>query len=145
MLKLKIVAWTDKGVVQRVQLSSSPSFALHIEGPALPQLNRFIEAYLEKEEAPLPPLCTEQLTPFTQRVLGAAATLSFGKSCTYSELAAQIGLPKGPRAVGNALGRNPVPLLLPCHRILAKNGLGGFTGGLEIKSQLLNHECDHSQ
>ncbi len=140
MLNIKVVAWTQKGAVQRVQLSSSSSFALRIEGPALPELNRFIDAYLEKEEAPLPPVDTEQLTPFTQRVLEALSTLSFGKTCTYSDLAAQIGLPRGPRAVGNALGRNPVPLLLPCHRILAKSGLGGFTGGIEIKSQLLKHE-----
>jgi O-6-methylguanine DNA methyltransferase len=56
---------------------------------------------------------------------------------TYGELAARIGKPKAARAVGTALGANPVPLLVPCHRVVSTTGLGGFTGGLHIKKKLL--------
>jgi methylated-DNA-[protein]-cysteine S-methyltransferase len=58
---------------------------------------------------------------------------------TYSELAGKIGC-KGARAVGNALGKNPIPIIIPCHRVVAKKGIGGYSAGIEIKIRLLELE-----
>lgn len=87
------------------------------------------------------PVNLESLTPFTKKVLDHLYTLPFGETMSYMELASSIHKPKASRAVGNACGRNPLPLLIPCHRILAKSHhLGGFSGGLSIKKKLLLHE-----
>ena len=81
-------------------------------------------------------------TPFQKRVWKAISDIPAGEVLTYSELAEKVG--SGPRAVANACGANRLPLLIPCHRVVAKNGLGGFMqgidGGLKIKEWLLAHE-----
>jgi methylated-DNA-[protein]-cysteine S-methyltransferase len=81
-------------------------------------------------------------TAYQRIVWQAISAIPCGETRTYAELAQQIG--SGPRAVANACGANPFPLVVPCHRVLAKNGLGGFMqrfeGGLEIKKWLLAHE-----
>ena len=80
-------------------------------------------------------------TPFQQRVWDALRTISFGNTWSYAKLADAIGQPTAHRAVANANGRNPIPIAIPCHRVIASNGqLGGFSGGLEKKLRLLNHE-----
>lgn len=79
-------------------------------------------------------------TDFQHRVWSALLDIPSGQTVTYGELAARIGRPKAARAVGTALGANPVPLFVPCHRVVASNGLGGFTGGLAIKKRLLTTE-----
>ena len=126
--------------VEQVVLAPSKTFSYEVIGPKIAVLDTFIEAYLAKEQAPLPPLNLSSLTPFTQKVLKTLKTIPFGSTQTYSELAAQIGSPRGSRAVGGALGRNPFPLLLPCHRIVAKKDLGGFSLGLPLKQILLEYE-----
>jgi methylated-DNA-[protein]-cysteine S-methyltransferase len=81
-------------------------------------------------------------TPFQRRVWQAISAIPRGRVLTYGDIAAQIG--SGPRAVANACGANNLPLLVPCHRVVAKNGLGGFMqgnkDGLKIKIWLLKHE-----
>jgi len=80
-------------------------------------------------------------TPFQQRVLRELLAVPFGKLTTYGELAGRVGLAHGARAVGGAVGRNPLPIFIPCHRVVASGrGLGGFGGGLEWKERLLTHE-----
>ena len=75
---------------------------------------------------------------FTRRVLQATAKVPYGATATYKQVAAQAGSPLASRAAGNALGSNPIPIVVPCHRILhAGGGLGGYTGGLERKRLLL--------
>ena len=82
-----------------------------------------------------------QVTPFQRRVLQAAANIPMGQVITYGELAGRIGQPKASRAVGQALGRNPVPVVIPCHRIVGGGGgIGGYTGGLHVKRKLLELE-----
>jgi methylated-DNA-[protein]-cysteine S-methyltransferase len=76
--------------------------------------------------------------PFTQRVLRATARIPFGETSTYGAVAARAGAPRGARAAGNALGANPIPIVIPCHRVLRTGGaIGGYTGGLDIKRTLL--------
>ncbi len=80
-------------------------------------------------------------TDFQQTVWGQLLKIPFGKVWTYGELAKRVKRPKGARAVGQANGRNPIPVIVPCHRVVASGGaLGGFTGGLNVKRFLLDHE-----
>jgi methylated-DNA-[protein]-cysteine S-methyltransferase len=81
------------------------------------------------------------LSDFTRRVLSATAAIPYGRVASYREVAAAAGSPRGSRAAGNALGSNPLPIVLPCHRVLHSSGrLGGYTGGLERKRTLLTIE-----
>ncbi|GAB4580196.1 MAG: hypothetical protein Fur0022_29350 [Anaerolineales bacterium] len=86
------------------------------------------------------PFDIHTLTPFQQQVLLAALQIPRGQVYTYADIARKIGKPKAVRAVGQALGRNPVPIVIPCHRVVAANGkLGGYSGGggLATKRKLL--------
>ncbi|MFO7605968.1 MAG: methylated-DNA--[protein]-cysteine S-methyltransferase [Desulfurivibrionaceae bacterium] len=79
-------------------------------------------------------------TSFQRRVWRHLCRLGPGETITYGELAAAAGSPGGARAVGNACNRNPLALIIPCHRVVAANGLGGFAGDLRIKRKLLELE-----
>ena len=83
------------------------------------------------------PLELPRLTPFTQAVLDACAQLPWGTRATYRDLATLVGKPGATRAVGGALGRNPVPILIPCHRVISAHGIGGYTPGVDLKKILL--------
>ena len=77
-------------------------------------------------------------TAFQQRVWAALRAIPYGETCTYGELAAAIGSPNASRAVGMANHRNPISIVIPCHRVIGANGtLTGYAGGLEIKRTLL--------
>ena len=78
---------------------------------------------------------------FTRKVLRATSRIPFGRTLTYTEVALKAGSPRGSRAAGNALGSNPIPIVVPCHRVIhASGGLGGYTGGLDRKEFLLRLE-----
>jgi O-6-methylguanine DNA methyltransferase len=77
-------------------------------------------------------------TPFERRVWTEIKNIPFGETRSYAELAKRIGRPKAFRAVANACGKNPLPIIIPCHRVIASDGgIGGFTGGLALKRRLL--------
>ena len=79
--------------------------------------------------------------PFQQKVLKATKAIPFGKVATYRDVATKAGAPRGSRAAGNALGANPIPIVVPCHRVVRTGGgLGGYTGGLHRKEFLLELE-----
>lgn len=81
------------------------------------------------------------LLPFTKRVLKETRKIPYGETRTYREIAEAIGNPRASRAVGQALKRNPIPLIIPCHRVVSKDGgLGGFSLGLKVKKYLLELE-----
>jgi methylated-DNA-[protein]-cysteine S-methyltransferase len=83
---------------------------------------------------------------FARRVLEAAIAIPYGSTSTYREVAGAAGSPNGFRAAGNALGANPIPIVVPCHRVLASGGgLGGYTGGLDRKRLLLGIEGGQQQ
>lgn len=80
-------------------------------------------------------------TPFQNKVWQALLDIPYGQTCTYGELAKKIGNPQGARAVGGALNRNPLGILVPCHRVVGASGeLTGFAGGLDLKKRLLELE-----
>ena len=87
------------------------------------------------------PLDLRVPTDFTDRVLRNASRIPFGQTMSYGEIAKRVDSPRASRAVGAALGRNPIPIVVPCHRVIASDGrIGGFTGGLAIKKALLRLE-----
>ena len=84
-------------------------------------------------------------TPFQQRVWRALCEIPFGETASYSETAVAIGAPTAVRAVGHANGQNPIPIIVPCHRVVGANGsLTGYGGGLDAKRWLLSHEAAHA-
>jgi methylated-DNA-[protein]-cysteine S-methyltransferase len=87
------------------------------------------------------PLDWTLVGPFGRRVLHATAEIPYGGVLSYADVAAEAGSPRGSRAAGNALGSNPIPIVVPCHRVLRSGGaLGGYGGGLERKRFLLELE-----
>jgi len=104
---------------------------------ATAQLNAYFAGELKEFDLPLAPAGTL----FQQTVWQQLQAIPYGKTSTYGELAAQIGKPTASRAVGAANGRNPIPIVIPCHRVIGANGkLTGFSGGLHIKRALLSLE-----
>jgi O-6-methylguanine DNA methyltransferase len=90
----------------------------------------------------LPPLDLAGGTPFQRKVWVALRQISAGQTESYGRVAAGLGAPKAARAVGSACAANPIPLLIPCHRVIPSGGgLGGFSGGLRWKRQLLAREA----
>ncbi len=85
-------------------------------------------------------------TPFQLKVLQALRRIPYGQTRSYAELAVEIGHPQAARAVGAANGRNPLPIIIPCHRVIGSGGdLVGFGGGLPVKRYLLNLESGRQQ
>jgi methylated-DNA-[protein]-cysteine S-methyltransferase len=135
------VAWTARGI-SRVRLcEEAPSAATP------PWVREVIERlarhlYGAPQDFRDVPLDLGGATPFERRVYAAARRIPWGRTVTYGELARRIGSPGAARAVGRALGRNPVAVLVPCHRVVAAGGLGGFSagGGVATKERLLEAE-----
>lgn len=105
------------------------------------QLDEYFAGTRTRFDLPLEP----RVTAFRRRVLDALLTIPYGQTRSYGEIARQIGSPKASRAVGAANGANPIPVIIPCHRVIGSNGaLTGFGGGLAVKRFLLEHEAEHS-
>jgi methylated-DNA-[protein]-cysteine S-methyltransferase len=100
------------------------------------QLDAYFVGKLSHFDLPLRPAGSD----FDHRVWSAMQKIPYGKTHSYGELAAEIG--SAPRAVGGACGKNPIPIVIPCHRVLAKTGLGGYSGsgGVKTKQALLTLE-----
>ena len=81
-------------------------------------------------------------TTFRSRVYKEMIKIAYGTTLSYSDLATKVGKPRAFRAVGTACGKNPLPIIIPCHRVKGKSSLGGFTGGLDIKKFLLRLESN---
>jgi methylated-DNA-[protein]-cysteine S-methyltransferase len=111
--------------------------------PAIAELGRRIQSFLEGEAVrfDLEIVVLDTCSAFQQRVLVAEHGIPRGWVSTYGRIARHLGVPRGARAVGMALARNPFPLLIPCHRAIRSNGkLGGFQGGPGMKRALLELE-----
>lgn len=105
--------------------------------PALAQLSEYFERRRSRFDIPLAP----RGTPFQQRVWAALQQIPLGATTSYGALAERLGDARATRAVGLANGRNPIAILIPCHRVIGANGdLTGYAGGIDRKEWLLRHE-----
>ena len=109
-----------------------------VDSPLLREAERQLASYFAGQLQVFSlPLCTKG-TPFQEKVWYALQKISYGETRTYGELAAMIGQPTAARAVGGANHRNPLAIIIPCHRVVAAHGgLGGYGGGLDKKQWLL--------
>jgi O-6-methylguanine DNA methyltransferase len=98
------------------------------------ELNDYFKGNLRQFTIPLHPAGT----PFQQRAWNALLKIPYGETRSYQQQAQLIRLPKATRAIGSANGRNPIPIIIPCHRVIRSDGtLGGYSGGIGIKKKLL--------
>jgi methylated-DNA-[protein]-cysteine S-methyltransferase len=130
-LDLYIIVECSGQKVKRIYLSQeSPDEPSH--------LAERIAAHLEKgAPSPSPDLDLSRCTDFQKRVYSVVQGIRRGKTLTYGEVAFLARCPRGARAVGSALAKNPFAILVPCHRVVARKGLGGFAWGLEVKERML--------
>ena len=147
-----LVAASARGLL-RVSFDPDPERELEqlgrLAGPrvlrapkAVDNVRRELDEYFEQRRDTFDlTLDLRDLTPFSVRVLGELALVPYGRTATYGELATRAGKPGAARAVGTIMNRNPVPIVLPCHRIVGSTGaLVGYGGGLERKELLLRLE-----
>jgi methylated-DNA-[protein]-cysteine S-methyltransferase len=115
----------------------------HLPSGALEQLDAYFRGERRRFELPLAP--RGKPTPFQRRVWRALEEIPYGTTASYREVATAIGNPDAVRAVGAANGRNPLAIVVPCHRVVGSDGsLTGFAGGIERKAALLAHEARHA-
>jgi O-6-methylguanine DNA methyltransferase len=146
----KFVAhYSEKGLTEldwpKVGRASSRAAKQNDVPAKIKNWHRTTETALKKilagKRSKLPPLDWAGKTEFQKSVWRQMLKISTGKTKSYGEIASAIGKPKAIRAVGGACGANPIPVLVPCHRVLAANKkLGGFSGGLDWKRKLLTRE-----
>ncbi len=102
------------------------------------RIKEYLQGKRREFKVKISPSALEWATPFQREVWRTTSRIPYGETRTYGQIAVDIGRPKSARAVGNALGKNPLPLIIPCHRVVSSSGLGGFSGGgTEIKVFLL--------
>ena len=115
------------------------------ETPLIKEAYNQLEAYFRGELKVFSLSLNPSGTPFMKNVWKALCDIPYGETTTYKSIAEAVGSPKAFRAVGLANNRNPIPIIIPCHRVIGSNGtLIGYGGGLEIKSTLLNLEKTYS-
>lgn len=125
----------DRRITQRF-----PDCRIERGGPINEQAERELRAYLCGSLREFKVKLDLSGTPFQREVLQRVAAIPYGKTRTYGDIAAALGKPGAARAVGSANGSNPLPVIIPCHRVVATNGLGGYGGGLAMKRRLLEME-----
>ena len=153
-LKKVFVGSTERGVCMVDFLRTEKAFLKKLRGgfrgrvirddqrnrSALDQLKKYLKGELRRFH------CKLDLsgTPFQKKVWSALVKIPYGRTRSYKEIAQSIGHPRAFRAVGNAHGRNPIPLIVPCHRVVESDGgLGGFGYGVKVKKKLLDFEKTH--
>lgn len=131
----------DDGVISRVTFGEGPScvgFDVYHLGEPMSDIEREIRTYLAGDVLAVRLSYRAEGTSFREKVWAELTRIPYGTTATYGQLAVRIGRAGAARAVGNACGANPVPLLIPCHRAIAAGGkLGGFTSGVWRKRVLL--------
>lgn len=113
---------------------------INAETPLLKQLKEQLRQYFQGERKKFDIPTSQPLTPFQAEVYDLLKEVDYGYTLTYGDVAFLLRNEKAARAVGNALGKNNLLILVPCHRVVGKDSLGGFTGGLGAKEKLLKLE-----
>ena len=145
-LALDVTLQTQGSAIERVVLKKGTKNTLRCQTNASPALAEKIfawfEAYAQRKEPKVAlPLKLATSSPFTQTILDEMRKIPLGKTSSYRTLATKAASPNAARAVGNVCHTNPLPLLIPCHRVVRTDGsLGGFAYGLPMKEALLNFE-----
>ncbi len=135
--KVAVEVEIENGSIRSAHLSLDSAFTCNV---SLPFVIDWLTGYLNKIPL-LFPFQDPFLTPFQSHVLEEMQKIPFGQTLSYGELAKKAGSPFASRAVGSVCKRNPIPLFIPCHRIISGDGsIGGFSSGLEIKRRLLEFE-----
>ncbi len=143
---LVMLAYPDESVDERLAVVTRAVSPRILESPPATdrvrrELDRYFEGRLRRFRVPVYLSLTKG---FSRRILEETAQVPFGSVTTYGKLASKAGSPRAARAAGNALGSNPVPIIVPCHRVIHASGeLGGYTGGLDRKRMLLRLEGVH--
>jgi methylated-DNA-[protein]-cysteine S-methyltransferase len=144
--KLKLVA-SDKGLVAILWENDRPSrvrlgeVVEDVRHPVLVEVERQLGEYFAGRRREFSVALDMRGTRFQRDVWEALLAIPFGETRSYGQLARQLGNPRATRAVGAANGRNPVSIIVPCHRVIGSSGkLTGFAGGLDVKARLLNLE-----
>ncbi len=144
--RLTRLAWADPARDPEEELGALyPDRPILRDPDALQSAEQQVRQYLSgsRQAFDLPLDLSECTSSFQRDVLEAARSIPYGSAVSYAELARRIGRPKASRAVGNALGRNPLPIVVPCHRIIRADGTpGGYVGGAERKRRLLELEAE---
>lgn len=137
---LLAVLWDNEkpNRVKLEQMEEKKSHPLILETEK--QLNEYFHNQRKNFDLPIEP----KGTSFQQNVWALLNQISYGNTCTYKDIAQQMNQPNAVRAVGTAIGRNPISIIIPCHRVIATNGgLAGFAGGLDRKKTLLDLESEY--
>ncbi len=139
------VSVSEKGEIQAISLLEGKKgnglTASFLRFESLALLDWLKQYGLQQEPSISLALSLASLPPFTQKVLRYLQKIPFGQTLSYSSIAQALGNPKAARAVGNACRQNPLPLIIPCHRVIEVSGkLGGFAYGLPLKQKLLEYE-----
>jgi methylated-DNA-[protein]-cysteine S-methyltransferase len=142
-----LIVASDAGI-RAIEFHGQPE-AASPEGRSNPLLRQAVDqlrAYFAGELRDFDLALDMQGTPFQKRVWQELRNIPYGQTCSYSFVATAIGSPKAVRAVGAANGRNPIPIVVPCHRVIGAGGsLVGYGGGLPLKRFLLDLETRHGQ
>jgi methylated-DNA-[protein]-cysteine S-methyltransferase len=141
------LAATDRGVcrisyrIEGQDEELARLFGVRVLRVPLDDVRRELDEYFEGRRREFDLALDLRVAPFHEAVLHELARVPYGRTETYGSLAAKVGRPKAARAVGTVMNRNPIPIMLPCHRIVGANGsLTGYAGGLHVKRALLELE-----
>jgi methylated-DNA-[protein]-cysteine S-methyltransferase len=136
-----MIAAADENAITSLEFTDDASHIQNSDHPLLLRLEEELSEYFAGKHKTFTLPLNPQGTPFQKRVWEILCTIGYGETISYAQEAEQFGNPKAVRAVASANGRNPIAIVIPCHRVIATGGgLGGYSGGVEKKEFLLELE-----
>jgi methylated-DNA-[protein]-cysteine S-methyltransferase len=136
-----LVATADENAIISLDFTDEAHTSIPTDNPLLLRLEKELHEYFEGKRRTFTLPLSPKGTTFQQSVWATLCTIPYGETVSYAEEAKLLGNPKAVRAVANANGRNPIIILIPCHRVIATTGgIGGYSGGIERKEFLLKLE-----
>lgn len=134
----------DDDIIVGVYLPREPRPNFEVkETDAIAEAEAQLDEYLSGKRRKFDLACEQEGTDFRKEVWDGMCQIPYGKTMTYGELAEYIGHRNAYRAVGTACGKNRLPIIVPCHRVTASDGMGDYSGGIEIKKHLLDLEREN--